>query len=56
MKISRFEWDGRNAGHIEERHGLSPAEVEEVFSTALLSAEFEEVDWLLMAERMRGAT
>lgn len=26
----RFEWDKWNAGHLEERHGLSP-EVEEVF-------------------------
>ncbi|WP_035106691.1 BrnT family toxin [Desulfovirgula thermocuniculi] len=31
MKITRFEWDKWNAGHIEERHGLSPDEVEEVF-------------------------
>jgi hypothetical protein len=31
--ISRFEWDEWNAGHIEERHGLSPEEAEEVFSS-----------------------
>lgn len=31
MKIRRFEWDDRNAGHIEKKHGLSPDEVEEVF-------------------------
>lgn len=30
-KITRFEWDARNAGHIAKRHGLSPAEVEEPF-------------------------
>ena len=32
VKISRFEWDKWNAGHIEERHGLTPEEVEGVFS------------------------
>lgn len=31
MKISRFGWDARNIGHIEERHGFSPEEAEEVF-------------------------
>ncbi|MGO0122228.1 BrnT family toxin [Desulfothermobacter acidiphilus] len=30
-RIKRFEWDARNAGHIAERHGLSPDEAEEVF-------------------------
>jgi len=31
QKVNRFDWDAWNAGHIEERHGLSPAEVEEIF-------------------------
>jgi len=31
VKTSKFEWDIWNTGHIEERHGLSPEEVEEVF-------------------------
>lgn len=31
MIITRFEWDAHNAGHIRERHGLSPDDVEEVF-------------------------
>ncbi|MEW5899057.1 MAG: BrnT family toxin [Bacillota bacterium] len=33
MKVNRFEWDKWNTGHIEERHGFSPEEVEEVFSS-----------------------
>lgn len=31
MKIARFEWDGRNAGHIS-RHKVAPEEAEEVFA------------------------
>jgi len=30
VRIRGFEWDARNGGHIEERHGLSPDDVEEV--------------------------
>ncbi|MGB9867951.1 MAG: BrnT family toxin [Bacillota bacterium] len=29
--INGFEWDAENAGHIRERHGLFPDDVEEVF-------------------------
>lgn len=31
VQATRFEWDERNAGHIREKHGLSPENVEEVF-------------------------
>jgi len=33
VKINRFEWDAWNAGHIAEKHGLSPGDAEEVFSS-----------------------
>lgn len=36
MRIARFEWDRGNAGHIEERHGLSADEAEEVFGNVPL--------------------
>jgi len=31
LKITRFEWNGRNAGHIS-RHKVAPEEAEEVFA------------------------
>ena len=31
VKISRFEWDGGNTGHIA-RHNVEPGEAEEVFA------------------------
>ena len=31
MKINSFEWDEANIIHIEERHGITPEEAEEVF-------------------------
>ncbi|MBC7106519.1 MAG: BrnT family toxin [Firmicutes bacterium] len=31
MRIRGFEWDAGSAGHIEEKHGVTPGEVEEVF-------------------------
>lgn len=30
-RIERFEWDSRNIGHIEAKHGVRPEEVESVF-------------------------
>jgi len=30
-RIARFEWDARNVGHIEAKHGVRPEEVEGVF-------------------------
>ncbi|OGF52981.1 MAG: hypothetical protein A2Z21_08435 [Candidatus Fraserbacteria bacterium RBG_16_55_9] len=30
--ISEFDWDEANAGHIQERHQVSAAEVEQCFS------------------------
>ncbi|MGQ9498753.1 MAG: hypothetical protein ACUVRC_10810 [Desulfotomaculales bacterium] len=35
-RITRFEWDARNAGHIEAKHELRPEEVEGVFRSGPL--------------------
>ncbi|RDV84799.1 BrnT family toxin [Ammonifex thiophilus] len=36
MRITRFEWDFRNTGHIEKKHGVRPEEVESVLRSSPL--------------------
>jgi len=31
MKIKGFQWDQTNSQHILQRHGVTPAEIEEIF-------------------------
>lgn len=54
MKITGFEWDEGNALHIELRHGIMPADAEEVFAVRPIFRKTKREHYSVLGPTIEG--